>query len=237
MYFEIIKKKENIIGAYMLNWIDKKYIKIIKDGKNTKFDFTTDFECQTNAETELKNMIVQASGEDKILEKKELQKWVEKNYKRFNKWFTTLQNEIEKSMIENNLINVQGSALLGNSKIKEEAINLAGLKKYLLEYSLIKDRMSEEVALWNEYLIFAQVLGIADKVAKEIGKINPDYIENNLNYDYTDLYFINSLSRSAVYGAEARLRAERMNSGGGGFSSFGGGGGSFGGGSGGGGFR
>ncbi|MBR5240131.1 MAG: phenylalanine--tRNA ligase subunit beta, partial [Clostridia bacterium] len=41
--------------------------------------------------------------------------------------------------------------------LKHEAINLAGLKKYLTEFSRIKEKTAIEVKLWKEYLMFAQL--------------------------------------------------------------------------------
>lgn len=55
--------------------------------------------------------------------------------------------------------------------LKDEYIDeynkLVGLEKYLKEYSLIKDRFPIELVLWEKYLVFASLFGIADKVAKE----------------------------------------------------------------------
>lgn len=49
----------------------------------------------------------------------------------------------------------------------EEYNKLMGLKKYLKEYSKLKDRYPIELVLWNKYLTFAALFGIADKVSKE----------------------------------------------------------------------
>lgn len=55
--------------------------------------------------------------------------------------------------------------------LKEEYLDdynkLMGLKKYLKEYSTLKDRYPIELVLWNRYLVFAALFGIADKVGKE----------------------------------------------------------------------
>ena len=50
--------------------------------------------------------------------------------------------------------------------IKKTYEILAGLKRYLNEYTLIKEREAIEVKLFEEYLIFGQIMGIANKVAK-----------------------------------------------------------------------
>jgi uncharacterized membrane protein len=95
--------------------------------------------------------------------------------------------------------------------------------------------------MWEYYLIYAQILGIADKVAKQFERLYPELLEdayNGVGCSFTDFVFINSLAHASMHAAiSSRQRAQSYSSGGGGFSSGGGGGGSFGGGGGGGGFR
>ena len=59
----------------------------------------------------------------------------------------------------------------------DEAIHLKGLKKFLLDFSIMPEREYFEVEIWEEYLIFAQLLGIADKVEKQFKKLYPDFNE------------------------------------------------------------
>ena len=108
---------------------------------------------------------------------------------------------------------------------------MAGLKKFFNEFENMTDKEAIEVQLWEEYLMYAQIFGVADKVAKQFKKLYPDVIND---YDYDSFIYINSFSHTGVNAASAaRSRAESYSSGGGGFSSGGGGGGSFGGGGGG----
>ena len=92
--------------------------------------------------------------------------------------------------------------------------------------------------MFEYYLIYAQMLGIAKKVAKQFKDLYPDIIEQSCFNSYDNFYYINLCTSSGISSANsAKTRAESYSSGGGGFSSGGGGGGSFGGGGGGGGFR
>lgn len=123
-------------------------------------------------------------------------------------------------------------------EIRNEAIQIAGLKKYLIDYTLIHEREAIEVSLFEDYLIFAQMLGIAKTVAKQFKELYPDLIEQSHFTSYDNFYYIALCSNNGISAANtAKSRAESYSSGGGGFSSGGGGGGSFGGGGGGGGFR
>ena len=83
--------------------------------------------------------------------------------------------------------------------------------------------------------MFAYLFGIADKVAKQIKNMYPEYIANlDNNIDLDTIILFNMISvRSANAASSARASAQSYSGGGGGFSSGGGGGGSFGGGGGG----
>lgn len=123
-------------------------------------------------------------------------------------------------------------------ELRQQALEIAGLKKYLLDYTLIKDREAIEVTLFEDYLIYAQMLGIADKVAKQFKELYPHMIEQTCFNSYDNFYYISLSADNGIHSANtAKSRAESYSAGGGGFSSGGGGGGSFGGGGGGGGFR
>lgn len=123
-------------------------------------------------------------------------------------------------------------------EMRNDAIQIAGLKKFLLDYTLIHDREAIEVTLFEDYLIFAQMLGIAKAVAKQFKDIYPNLIEQSHFASYDNFYYIALCSNNGISSAKtAKSRAESYSSGGSGFSSGGGGGGSFGGGGGGGGFR
>ena len=122
----------------------------------------------------------------------------------------------------------------------EEAVRFAGLKKFLTEFSRISEREPIEVNLWQEYLVYAQMFGIANEVMSQFKKLYPEIVSqmDEMNYGGNYIYIVDDFSRSAYQAATtAKSEASSYSSGGGGFSSGGGGGGSFGGGGGGGGFR
>ena len=109
---------------------------------------------------------------------------------------------------------------------------MIGLRKFLKDFTLIEERGSAEVSLWNDYLVFGALYGIADKVAKELSEINPKVFEQTVFSDpYTArqiVWMSRDLSNS-ITNAAARTSAGAR-SGFGGRASFGGGGGFHGGG-------
>ena len=234
-------KETNILGAIILKWIREEKVKFIKQEtglfkKETScIDMRLNPTFTINNEERLFRIMYEASG-DGILEPKEFEKWARKNYSRFFDLFKELKdnkvNELRtsghiytrKTKEECKFKNVMDDTLY------EESTRLYGLKKFLQEFSNINSKETLEVHLWDEYLMFAYIFGIADKVAKQIKNLYPNLLEQN-NIDFNTIIIINNISTNTVHAASAaRSAAENYHSGGGGFGMGGGGGGSFGGG-------
>jgi len=236
--YNLMKNKTDFLGAILLKWLKNKNIENVmvtskvlkKEEKALKLINTNGL---SNYEIDLYNMM-DAASKDGVLEKNEFTKWCKKNYSRILEWFSDVIDKETMNFVDEGLITKEKKTYYVSDNMKNTAIEMAGLKKFLNEFSNIKERESIEVNLWEEYLMYAQIFGIAKKVAKEFKELYSDVIPDDY---YDDFVFIHSISYSGVSAAStAKSRAESYSSGGGGFSSGGGGGGSFGGG-GGGGFR
>lgn len=249
--YGIIKKKTDLLGAIILKWIKEGRAGVKKIQRNsfrnkeeTAIVLYGNQNFASTLEYRIYSMLYEASG-DGILEKRELEKWCRGKYSKILKWFDdVLEEERDELVVEGLIEKTVVKKFFTTTKyevryqLTEEASNLAGLKKYLLEYTLIKDREAIEVELFESYLIYAQLLGIAKQVSKEFKDLYPEMIEQSHYDSYDNVIFIHHCSTSGIASANsARNAAESYSGGGGGFSSGGGGGGSFGGGGGGGGFR
>ena len=252
--YGILKKKTDILGAIILKWLKEGKIRVEQKEKGKIFkredtviilNETNQAEIVEQFENKLFRMLYQASI-DGILENKEFEKWCNKSYHKILSWFDNIIDSQQKILINQRLITVEERKTLGIFKkkiytmtpeIRKEAEEIYGLSRYLLEYTLIPERQAIEVKLFEEYLIYAQMLGIAKEVAKEFKDLYPDIVEQSHFNSYDNIIFIHAYSTRAVSAAySAKSRAESYSSGGhggGGFSSGGGGGGSFGGGGGG----
>ena len=117
---------------------------------------------------------------------------------------------------------------------KEE---LQGLKRYMEEFSMIDDKTVPELVLWEKYLVYATVFGIADKVLKQLKVVYPQITDGELA-GYTYMYlmysnnfntsFLNTLNSSVTTSYHSATNYSSGSGGGGGFSAgggFGGGGG------------
>lgn len=245
--YGLLKNKTDIVGAIILKWLKESIIRIEQkeEGKVFKKENTriilneTDTEkIENSKEGHLFSMLYKAS-KDGILENKEFKEWCNISYEIILKWFDDILEEQREILTKEGLIVKEQKNILKSFKyttytatpeLKEEAIKLAALKKFLREYTLIEDKEAIEVQLFEEYLIYAQMMGIAKQVAKEFENLYPEVIQQS-NYDsYDNILFIGYYtSRGVMSAMTASERAKAMehafSSGGGGGGSFGGGGG------------
>ncbi|MBE6157884.1 MAG: DUF2207 domain-containing protein [Firmicutes bacterium] len=254
--------KEGIIGAILLKWIRSGYVTVTKTKKglfsfkdnNYAIDFTKMTAADNDIENSLFKMLLTAAGSNKLLEAREFSKWSKKNYYKVNNWFSSINYKEEEYLEKEKLLTstIQETTGFFGQKLnktiyhvdpllKEEAIKLVGLKKFLLDFSMMPERQYYEVHVWEDYLIFAQLLGIADKVSEQFSKLYPKFNEETLLNTDVNAMAAREMAHICYSGVQAGIDRANMYSGsssssGGGGSSFSSGGSSSGGSSGG-GFR
>lgn len=217
-----------------------------KDGK-LEFRFNGDSTIfKDKMARQLYDFMKEASGSDQILQDKEFSSWSKKraNQKKINDWLK------ECDTIASNFLTKENSLKSGKftDTGKQRARECYGFKKFLSDFTLIKDKATMEVTLWQEYLVYASLFGMAEKVAKELKDINTELAEQVLvtGLDTTSMYDLirmtNALSRSITHtpaqsftspystGSFGGSFGSGSRGGFGGHSSFGGGGGFHGGG-------
>lgn len=119
-------------------------------------------------------------------------------------------------------------------------------KKFLEDFGTFKTKELPEIILWERYLVYATIFGLADKVEKamnvkikEIELSDSNYYHNNYTFvhDIHLSHVVNDSINSAYKGAQNTISRQSVNASGGSFGGHGGGfssGGGFGGGGGGG---
>ena len=247
--YNLYKQQTDMLGAVILKWIKNGNVEITSEEKGVFNSKTSKLHLvkeptDLSYENDLYNMMYEAS-KDGILENNEFKKYCNNHYTKVLNWFEkVLDNKYNE--IRNNkeyIDTVQTKGMFGGTKEVLGATNktnelgkqMAGLKLFFKDFTSMNEKEPIEVKMWRDYLIYAQILGMAEKVAKEFKNLYPKEITDQ---DYNYVMYVHTFSHTGVSAATtARQRAQSYSSGGGGFSSGGGGGGSFGGGGGGGGFR
>ena len=249
--YGIVKNKEllkGLIGSYILKWFKNGNINVLDNNKKYSIDFSRDLISNDTIEKYIYQLIKKAAGNNLILESNELKKWSKKNYNKINNIGIKIYEIVVDYLANNNLINKKKDTLVGN-KVNEEAANVEGFIKYLKDFGSMNEKNYIEVKVWEDYLIFAELFGIADKVREQFKKLYP----NVKTADFAEYYKLldtfehiaEDFACSCIAGASSGYKNSLSNShdysgydssSGGGGSSFSSGGGSAGGSSGG-GFR
>jgi uncharacterized membrane protein len=117
--------------------------------------------------------------------------------------------------------------------------DVLGMKLFLEDFTLANERHATEVGLWKEYLIYAELFGIAKQVRKDMMRANSEFLKmDEVCRQLSNDSVVPMFTAATLSGISSIQRASSSSSfrssGGGGWSSFGGGGGFSGGGSGGG---
>lgn len=232
----------NILTGFILKWINEDRIitiseevgSIIKREK-TNIRILNRELPEDPLEAELFEMIMSASEGKEIIEEKAFTNWARKNYTSIDAW--------EKKVKERSINKLESMGYIEIKKvkkfiftIKEHNLIYTGLQvetnmykyiNYLSDYSLLNEHEAINVKIWDNIMVWAGFLGIAEAVSKQFEKIHPEYRDETI-YRGNSIYLASALTHNI---SSARSSASQ---GAGGSSSMGGGGGSFGGGSGGG---
>ena len=230
---EQVRSSHVIAGSMILRMVERGAV-LVKKTAGTKVDLAfgdeSTLEGLPQCYSELWSMMKAASGADEILQDKEFSRWSEKHCARVDKWTRSVKRQGGDLLVAQNLMSRSGKF---NDDGRAQARKLLGLKKFLKDFTLIDERGSAEVGLWNDYLVFGTLFGIADKVAKELHDINPQVFEQTVYQDMQTTRSIIFLTRNLGYSitnASAAQQAKAASAGMGGHTSFGGGGGFSGGG-------
>lgn len=136
-----------------------------------------------------------------------------------------------------------GKVCILSEKGKEEELQWKGLKNYMSEFSLLKDKQVPDLILWEKYLVYATAFGISKKVLEQLKVVYPEMADpnyyNNRHYSYLYMMsdhrfgdnFIGNIDdmMKSVYNAASNAYSAAHSSdssgsgGGGGFSGGGGG--------------
>ena len=234
--FPANSSSKGLIGALFLRWILDGKISVQPDARKAKrvnLAFPEGVEIADETERSLYEMAREASGVNLLLESGEFEKWSEKNFKKVTAWPMKAQARGRRYMTEKGYF-LRGSTT--NQDGAREACHVVEFKNFLNDFTLSKERGAAEVGLWKDYLVFAQLYGIADKVATQFERLFPaefQEISQSVGVDPSvmmqTIRMTNNVSTAAINRAISRQQAGSI-SGKGGHTSFGGGGGFSGGG-------
>lgn len=242
----------NLATAYLLEWVREGSLRevshesgLIFKKEESAFVLGYPPRVRTKIESRYWDFIVQAARADGVLQRKEIEKYTAKNLGAMQTWQNDARKKSQHRLSGMGLMtSIEKPILFGLSSKKEMRMTREGMDlknkivafaNYLRDFSLLNERGASNVALWDQYMVWAGFLGIADEVSQQFNIVDPTY-ENRTRVPVTAVYSANYYGRHMRESYDRAQAAGRSSSSGGGgrSSSSGGGGGARGGGSGGG---
>ena len=182
--YGIIKNRLNILNAFLLKWCKENKIKFISKGKYEIVDNQFGYDFDDGNEASLFYLLLDKS-KNKFIKITMFNSRI--IFKKINDILLT-ETSILKS--ENKIIDKNGYEIISDN-IKSDVDIVFGFKNFLLNFGNIEEKNPQEVKLWEEYLIYAELLGIADKVRDEFKKLNIYYSSNEIKFKKINFQIIN----------------------------------------------
>lgn len=198
--------RKGIIGAYFTKWIYDGKLKMIKnDNIFDKYSMDISNMEQNSFDSEIENtlagFLIKAANGNKIINARDFYNWSKDNFHSFDYMYNRIfgvakqklseQGLLYKTKSDDDSVNNQASTSYFNVKVvaadtvsdevNNEALRLKGLKKFLIDFGNVADKGFFEVHTFKDYIVFANLLGVADKVEKQFKDLYPDYY---FKYEY-----------------------------------------------------
>ncbi|MBQ8681661.1 MAG: DUF2207 domain-containing protein [Bacilli bacterium] len=214
--YNLTEKKEDFLGAILLKWIhdgNVMFKKVTKDGIFKDKVLTNIFFVKRPMDIPELEMEVRlydymyAACIDGKLEQNEFKKWCSNNYSKIFCWFNDVLYKETLELVDKGKVTYYKGKRINlykcfevDSSMMEVAEQMAGLKKFLKEFSIIDKREPIDVSLWNEYLMYAQIFGMADEIDNQFMKLYPEVITDmdSIGYDFSDIAFIRSITNNGI---------------------------------------
>ena len=244
--------ESGLIEAILLKWIKNRYIEFKSEKAKMFFilpieKFSIDLDrtipVENQLEQDLLEFFIEAAGSNQLLETGEFEKWCKCHYEDILQWFDNIIEYIENDLCEKGLLKIEKTdkRILGikipqsihiyHPSLRDEVEHIIGFKHYLETIENGNMQGTIDVQLWEDYLVFASILGITNEIQEHVGKVCPQFDDDSYMQTH-HMHMIHTFSHNSI--SVAHQTNGDSSDGSGGFSSFGGGGGGFSGGGGGG---
>lgn len=231
-------EEDALLGAYLMRLISQGCMESTDDSNDAepvRLRLSHGPQSGNMYDDALYTILKAAAGADGVLDPNELEHYCGQNCVPLSRFMESCERSGKQTLIRSSCL--KGAVLDHDKDLtkkgQQELDEIYGLKHFLLDFSLIHERGVKEAVIWQDYMVYALMLGIADKLEEQIQELYPDQLPQLNQYRryvrYTGCY------NGVMYGAYSRekLRRAPNRRSGGGRVSFGGGGGFSGGGSGG----
>ena len=225
-----------LTGAYLLRLIaDGALEPVERDGRSDKVSLRLSRAPRTGSEFDdaLYTVLEAAAGEDGTLQPAELERYCRRNCRPLTAFMDSCKSDATRTMADKRWL--KNIACRSRRDLTEAGVEqldqILGLKRFLLDFSLIHERGVGETVIWQDYMVYAMLFGIADKVAPQIKRLYPEALPQIEQYERNVICAAGyHRALTNAYRSQQRQQQIVRSTGSGGRISFGGGGGFSGGG-------
>ena len=187
-------KKNNLPLAEILRLVHGGYLKASREMEGpVKLSFTDkDPGTLDQSAREFHTLLKMAAGDDNILEDQEFSRWAKAHDKAVYQWtqgsrYRSVDFLKDKTWRKDGKYTPEGQS---------EVRHLVGLRKFLDDFTLVRERETVDAVLWKEYLVYAALFGLADKVAQQLKDIDPALFAQAFPYEPSTLPSLISVSNA-----------------------------------------
>ncbi|MBP3569670.1 MAG: DUF2207 domain-containing protein [Lachnospiraceae bacterium] len=233
--FDASKEDSLIVSALMLSMMNQRAIELYSredmyGNAQPTMELRLLQEPNGAPERKLFYILSAAAGNDGVLLEKELDDYAFEHYEEIEKFIKSAKSHGEKALkARGGFVKNSGNRIKDLSDTgKSELAQVIGMKKYLEESAQMAERDIWEANLWQEYMVYATLFGVAEDVIEQLKFLYP---EHTLIFDdYHHRYLWCYGYYHGMHSSMNKAIDEARSSGSGGSSSIGGGGGFSGGG-------
>lgn len=171
--YDIVDNRTILLNALLLKWCEEGRISFVSNGKYEIINTDMDFDDSNEAEiyyllvNSQKNRFVKLS----VFNSKAI----------FNKIDDVLLVETSLMRNENKII-TRGNKEFIEKSVNDDARIVYEFKNFLLNFSNMNEKNLNEVKLWKEYLVYAELLGISKEVRKEFYNLGINYVSKEVTF-------------------------------------------------------
>lgn len=179
--YNIIDKKERIIEAIIIKWLNLGIIRINVNKTASRIDkleiiFNNSLNNKIDNDIE-KGIydLLYGSSKDGIINYTILRNWCKRNYYYYFKWIKDMMQEQRIELTKKGLIKKKRNSLIENyvesDLLKRKAFELIKFKDTLLHFDANKDKMIDDNTKFDNYLPYIFLFGISEAFYKENKKV------------------------------------------------------------------
>lgn len=172
-YYNIIKHRSALVGAIIFKWILEGVLTINEGDDKPSLVIKEGVVFNRELDNELYSILKKASS-NLILDNNKLIRYCTTENEEIINWYRKVVNESLTDEYNKRNINIRGKKIVLNKVIYNEAVNIQGLKRYLLNFNQVPRRTELTEENYRASLVLSILLGVDENLHQEILRKNPD---------------------------------------------------------------